>query len=642
MEPRDAEMLRIEELAQQDGMSASRARVKVEMTGEQRRIVVRAQRGESFAVRAYAGTGKTTTLRMIGRALGGSRRVLYLAFNREIVERAREQRLFPPNVDVMTAHAFAKQRLAQMRPAFRFGMEFPPYAQAIRTALGVRDESAENGKRAARVEASIAEFLFSDATTFAQQDADGELARTIIRGFLERREINETDHDLYAKIFYLVQHRDRHPDLGYDVILYDECQDCTAAMFKTVRMQRAQQIYVGDPFQSIYGFRGARNAFRELEDLPQEHLTRSFRFGAPIAELAYLIVQAMGIRDRVELPPIVGDPERLSTVVAGDQAASPPTVVLARENRTLVELAAKEAEKGRTVALSERNAQSLRRVAERVEAIAAFRDRGATSDPELRWYDDFEKMKTYGKRLRPESRIALRLVTSRGDARARARALAERIRERGEAQVLFSTVHSFKGDESERVLLAGDLRGYSEGAETRSDGSRAPRIDEDALRLLYVAITRARSELDIRAVLRVLTESVTNVEGSDRRLVRALGLRKRVRTGSVLESGPAVVRAPVVSPIAKAERQLAAVVARLERAHGRRCAGFGEKDAAEVAGTLLEVLMVGRGARLFVDDGSLIRHFPVDGSTARGAMSLRGRAVVARGAREGWVVRTAG
>jgi superfamily I DNA/RNA helicase len=544
--------------------------VEFEMTDEQRRIVVRARRGESFAVRAYAGTGKTTTLRMIGRALGAERRVLYLAFNREIVERAREERLFPSNVDVMTAHAFAKQRLAQMRPAFRFGTEFPSYAQAIRMALGVRDETSDGVKRAARVEGAIAEFLFSDATSFAQQDADGELARTVIRGFLQRREINETDHDLYAKIFYLVQHRDGHPDLGYDVILYDECQDCTAAMFKTVRMQPAQQIYVGDPFQSIYGFRGARNAFRELEDLPQEHLTRSFRFGPAIAELAFLVVQAMGIRDRVELPPIVGDPERSSTVVAADEVASAPTVVLARENRTLVELAAKEAQKGRTVALSERNAQTLRQVAERVEAIAAFRERGATSDPELTWYDGFEKMTSFAKRLRPESRIALRLVTAQGDPRARARALAERIRERGEADVVFSTVHSFKGDEGERVLLAGDLRVYCAGAETRSDGSRAPRIDEDALRLMYVAITRARSEVDVRAVLRVLTQSVTNVEGSDRRLVRALGLRKRVGTGSVLEApaSPAVRHAVVEAPAAKAERALAAAVARLTRAHG--------------------------------------------------------------------------
>jgi superfamily I DNA/RNA helicase len=621
----------------------------LELTAEQRRIVARAQGGESFAVRAYAGTGKTTTLRMIGRALASGRafgadggRVLYLAFNREIVEKAREQRLFPANTDVITAHAFAKQRLAQMRPAFRFGMQFPAYAQVIRTTLGVRDETSEHAKRAERIRESIAEFLFSDATTFAQKDADGELARAIIGQFLERREINETDHDLYAKIFYLVQHRDKHPDLGYGVILYDECQDCTAAMFKTVRKQRAQQIYVGDPFQSIYGFRGARNAFRELEDLPQEHLTKSFRFGQSIADLAYLVVQSMGIRDREELPPIVGDPERTSTVLAGDEGRSRPTVVLARENRTLVELAAREAERGRTVALSDRNQQSLRRVAERVEAIAAFRDRGATSDPELAWYDSFEKMPAYTKRLRPESRIALRLVTAGGDPGAKARGLAERIRERGEADVLFSTVHSFKGDEGERVLLAGDLRGYSEGAETRRDGSRAPRIDEDALRLLYVAITRARSELDIRAVLRVLTASVTNVEGSDRRLALALGLRKRVRTGSVLEAAAsAVVRAVrAEAPAAKAVRELAAAVARLERARGRTCAEARAEDTVEIAGTLVEVLMVGRGARLFIDDGAVIRHFPVDGSTARGAMSLRGASVRACGVREGWTVRT--
>ena len=58
---------------------------------------------KSFKVVAYAGAGKTTTLKLIGERLRG--RGLYLAFNKAIANDARAK--FPGHVDCRTFHSLA-------------------------------------------------------------------------------------------------------------------------------------------------------------------------------------------------------------------------------------------------------------------------------------------------------------------------------------------------------------------------------------------------------------------------------------------------------------------------------------------------------------------------------------------------------
>ncbi|MEA2665433.1 MAG: hypothetical protein QOI11_2377, partial [Candidatus Eremiobacteraeota bacterium] len=75
-------------------------------TDEQHAIVEAARRRGSFAVQAYAGSGKTTTLHLVGNALG-ERKTLYLAFNTDVVRKART--VFPRATTVATAHGFARR-----------------------------------------------------------------------------------------------------------------------------------------------------------------------------------------------------------------------------------------------------------------------------------------------------------------------------------------------------------------------------------------------------------------------------------------------------------------------------------------------------------------------------------------------------
>ena len=78
------------------------------LTDEQRLAVEQALTGLPLKVEAGAGTGKTTTLVAISKALVGTgrcRRGLYLAFNRAIAESAGAK--LPPEVESRTAHGLA-------------------------------------------------------------------------------------------------------------------------------------------------------------------------------------------------------------------------------------------------------------------------------------------------------------------------------------------------------------------------------------------------------------------------------------------------------------------------------------------------------------------------------------------------------
>jgi hypothetical protein len=73
-------------------------------TTEQQAIIDAVKACSAVKVYALAGTGKTTTLRLIAEAYPKAR-MLYLAFNKAIADEARNK--FPDNVDVRTVHSLA-------------------------------------------------------------------------------------------------------------------------------------------------------------------------------------------------------------------------------------------------------------------------------------------------------------------------------------------------------------------------------------------------------------------------------------------------------------------------------------------------------------------------------------------------------
>lgn len=68
-------------------------------------------------------------------------------------------------------------------------------------------------------------------------------------------------HDGYLKLYQISEPK---LDQQYDTIIFDEAQDSNPVTSSIVTMQRCRKIFIGDPHQQIYRFRGANNAMRLL------------------------------------------------------------------------------------------------------------------------------------------------------------------------------------------------------------------------------------------------------------------------------------------------------------------------------------------------------------------------------------------
>jgi len=85
----------------------------------------------------------------------------------------------------------------------------------------------------------------------------------------------------------------------YDIIMFDEAQDANSSICQMILRQTTQcgVIVLGDPYQKIYGFRGARNECFDDAKFPPTRtfrLTQSFRFGAGIAQVANCLLRSIG------------------------------------------------------------------------------------------------------------------------------------------------------------------------------------------------------------------------------------------------------------------------------------------------------------------------------------------------------------
>jgi hypothetical protein len=101
-------------------------------TGEQKAIIDACQAGGNLVIEAGAGTGKTSTLRLVA-ATQPRRRGLYVAYNKAIASDAK--RSFPGSVTCATAHSLAFRAVGR-RFAHRLSGPRLPARQTAK-ALGI-------------------------------------------------------------------------------------------------------------------------------------------------------------------------------------------------------------------------------------------------------------------------------------------------------------------------------------------------------------------------------------------------------------------------------------------------------------------------------------------------------------------------
>ena len=470
-------------------------------TPEQRVALDLFATGNDLVIEAGAGTGKTSTLLLLANLT--PRTGAYIAFNKAIVEEAK--RKMPRTVTAGTAHSFAFRAVgAQMRHRLN-GPRVKSNEVAKLLKIEPLDIIQPNGRKkrlaagflGGLVQRAVIQFcqsadLVIDRRHVPYQDgidaalADGRrgyannnAVAAHLAPYLTRAWADVTSpegrlpyrHDHYLKAWQLAG-----PVIPCDYIMFDEAQDANPVMRAIVEAQRhAQIVYVGDSQQQIYSFSGAVNALAEV-DGERTFLSRSFRFGPQVAAAANGILEMLDAELRIE-----GAGPR-GTVGHVDN----PEVILTRTNAEGVRLAMDELRVGGRPAIVG-GADDVTRFA---QAAIDLKANGWTPHPDLTCFASWGEVQEYVEDDPNGSELALlvNLIDDFG-ADVIVGSLGSCVAE-SDATRVFSTAHKAKGREWDRVRLGGDFpTGFGK------DGKECD-VPAEELRLLYVAVTRARLALD--------------------------------------------------------------------------------------------------------------------------------------------------
>ena len=481
-------------------------------TYEQAVAIDTARLHQSFKIVAYAGTGKTTTLQMVSEAMP-ERRGVYLAFNKAIATHAQSR--FGRNIDCRTFHSMAyrgvsrtitdKLRLPRLSPShlaksYRLeplklrrliGKRYEPYLimpsrLGSLVANGVSQFCATNAAEPAPRHIQVPEWLHPDDGAALQQALFPALQQRWYDSINPQHQAG-IGHDIYLKLWAL-----QEPVIQTDYILFDEAQDADPLMLGILMKQKnAQVIYVGDAHQQIYAWRGAVNAMKQLP-MPESRLTTSFRFGESIADVANVLLAALG-----ETVPLHGFSE-IDSKVVNKPHIKQRDAILCRTNARAMELLLSGLLHGDKVSLQADHVRLTRFI----DAASALKQgRPVTDVPELAWFNSWQEVHEYcetsdGSDIKP----LVRLVDEHGTTPLK-QAL-EKITAPEQADYVISTAHKAKGLEWSRVHLEDDYQ-YKINNLSHS-------ISPEELRLLYVACTRAQHSLNIHHIYDLIQQLKTN------------------------------------------------------------------------------------------------------------------------------------
>lgn len=467
-------------------------------TPEQERAVALFLTGASLKINAFAGAGKTSTLLLAAAAT--EKRGVYLAFNRSIAEEARAK--FPSRVTAHTVHGLA---FRAMRARYRNDLDkLTGSANALLLAERLALQPMRVSRTCYLTPRMVAAVLKATVQRFTQSDAPAPTPMHVPRwgstarlpwwrfhGYARRmaaqaarlweRMIDPRDdvplgHDGYLKLWAL-----GGPRIDADFLLLDEAQDSSGVVVGLLARQAAQVIYVGDRHQQIYAWRGAVNAMDRVRTRHRTNLTQSFRFGPAIAALASRVLRVLG-----ERTPIRGN-DGIDSMLRCPH----PDAILCRSNAEVLARAMHALEAGRRPAVVG-GGRDLLALLDDVERLQdGKRALGATFFGYRRW----SEVLAAAEAGEADDLAGLVRLTQRHEAPELRRCLGALVPE-DRADLVVSTAHKAKGMEWDRVLLADDFRPFRE----RRDGTEEMRRED--VRLLYVAVTRARREVEMPRLLR--------------------------------------------------------------------------------------------------------------------------------------------
>jgi len=445
-------------------------------TKEQRGIIDQATTGSSLAIRAFAGSAKTTTCLMVAEALDNN--ALYVAFNKSIAVEASSK--FPPSVTCKTCHSLAYAAIMTRE----YKSKLQGWLQAS-DVVSIGKLSFEKKLEVVTLTTAYCQSAYESITTFAIEKADDldikevdlDILSSYWKDLINPKSKAKISHDIYLKMFQLTQ-----PMLGYDTIYLDEAQDSNPVILDIVLRQKnafkTQLIIVGDDYQAIYAWRGAENALASLGDgFTSLYLTESFRFTQEVADIAEKIISKIGNTRHITGNALYTTPFKTSATIV-------------RTNITLVQEILDAEEVGKKVKVLA-DLKSLYPKLYHVEAIL-LGEVAKRPTKEFSQYKTKEALEIASEEL-PELRRIINLVKLLW-ARGGVEENIVKIKKAScpDATHTITTAHKSKGLEWCEVTLTEDMF-YPKGKETNQHCLENNQTGQ----LLYVAITRGKFRVNL-------------------------------------------------------------------------------------------------------------------------------------------------
>ena len=455
------------------------------LTQEQESHVHAIMKGKNYAIQAPPGSGKTFLLLAIARQLQHNGAGLSISFNKLLATEASSK--FHKKVDCRTGHSLAyrsigykyRKRLKKITGTLLADTQnigdYHNYNSAANKGYLILN-TIRNYCYSADTEITkkhVPELPFNTLTNELSQDLI-HYSNLVFASMKDQSSDLPITHDVYLKLWALSK-----PALNYNYIFFDEYQDSNPVIAKVIKDQDCQQIFVGDAHQQIYSWRGAVNALQSSE-LNKLHITKSFRFGQPIADMCNQIITSYYPYD-YPYKAFNGNKEVISTI-----SYTPIRVdcIICRTNNGVITNTINELNQGKKVHIL----GGTKTLTYLINAIYNLKIKKPTNHPELFLFKNYKELEDYAKSpMGGDLKPTLKLIEVYGKKRLLG-ILGATEEKSQNADITITTAHKAKGLEWPSIRLANDFK-----VPNNEDG--LPSLEET--NILYVAASRALHNLNL-------------------------------------------------------------------------------------------------------------------------------------------------
>ncbi len=268
----------------------------MELTQEQKDILKAFKENSKIKINAYAGTGKTTTLKAITED-NPEKKFLIITFNKAISDELKTK--MPKNCQIYTIHSLAykflpneyKNKLTNNTKIMVDEIIKLMEVDSIKANLYVKVFEAFCNSDYLKINSeSIKKIIFGNRElknylyfTNNQKQTTQQYIEQITDAieyifFAIKRQQLPITHSYYLKLFQ--QNLDKYNDFfkKFDAILVDEGQDLNGIQEYILKNAPVKKkVIVGDKHQSIYSWRGSINTLARLKEWKEYPLTTTFR-----------------------------------------------------------------------------------------------------------------------------------------------------------------------------------------------------------------------------------------------------------------------------------------------------------------------------------------------------------------------------